>query len=158
MAKLSIKVGDPAPVFEGLDHAGSSVRLSDYRGKKHLLLYFYPKDSTPGCTAEARGFNRSLFEFEKRNTVVHGVSTDDVQSHERFRNSCSLQFQLIADHHKQISRAYGAIGGLMGILGMARRVTVLIDKEGVVRSVWTSVNPQNHPDEVLKEIDRLGLR
>lgn len=157
MSKLFVKPGDLAPEFQALDDRGSIFRLSDLRGKHHLVLYFYPKDHTPGCTIEARGFNRSLAEFEKRNTVVLGISTDGVISHRRFRELCGLQFRLLADSDKTIARAYGALGGLMGLFGMARRVTVLIDKLGIVRAVWDSVSPAAHPEDVLREIDRLGV-
>jgi peroxiredoxin Q/BCP len=95
--------------------------------------------------------------FEKRNTVVLGVSTDDVDSHERFRSNCGLGFRLIADPDKNISRAYGALGGLVSLLGMASRVTVLIDKKGIVCYVWDKVSPRQHPEEVLEKIDELNL-
>lgn len=157
MAKLSVKLGDRAPDFEALDDRGSSVRLSDFRKKNRVLLYFYPRDKTPGCTIEARSFNESLFEFERRKTVVFGVSTDDVRSHGRFRDSCALRFRLIADPDKRVCRAYGAIGGLPGLLGIASRVTVLLDEYGIVRAVWNKVSPRSHPEDVLRELDRLGL-
>lgn len=156
MATLNVTIGDPAPDFEAIDDRGQRVRLKDFRGQ-NVVLYFYPKDNTPGCTIEARSFNASLKEFEKRNTVVLGVSTDDVDSHERFRNNCGLGFRLIADPDKSISRAYGALSGVMSLLGMSQRVTVLIDKKGIVRHVWDKVSPRRHPEEVLEKIDELGL-
>lgn len=156
MANLTVTINEPAPDFEAVDDRGQPVRLKDFRGR-NLVLYFYPKDNTPGCTIEARTFNTSLAEFEERNTVVLGVSTDDVGSHERFRDHCGLQFRLIADPEKTISRAYGALGGLSGLLGLAQRVTVLIDKDGIVRAVWEKVSPSKHPQEVLEKIDELGL-
>lgn len=157
MANLNVTIGNPAPDFEAVDDRGQRVRLKDFRGQ-HVVLYFYPKDNTPGCTLEARSFNSVLKEFEKRNTVVLGVSTDDMDSHERFRNNCGLEFPLIADPDKQISRAYGALGGFMGLLGMNQRVTVLMDKKGIVRHVWDKVSPRRHPEEVLEKIDELGLK
>jgi len=156
MASLNITIGKPAPDFEAVDDRGERMRLKDFRGK-NVVLYFYPKDNTPGCTIEARSFNAFLNEFEKRNTVVLGVSTDDVDSHERFRNNCGLEFRLIADPDKEISQAYGALSGFMSWLGMAQRVTVLIDKKGIVRHVWDQVSPRRHPEEVLETIDELGL-
>ncbi|MBI4467989.1 MAG: peroxiredoxin [Acidobacteria bacterium] len=158
MAELKVKVGDRAPSFSGSDDRGSQVELAGFLNKRHVVLYFYPKDNTPGCTLEAKGFNLVLPEFERRNTVVLGVSTDDVASHGKFRDSCALQFRLIADTKKEITRAYGALGGLSGLLGFANRVTVLIDRQGLVRATWNKVDPQGHPQEVLAEIDRLGLR
>jgi peroxiredoxin Q/BCP len=107
---------------------------------------------------EARSFNSSLEEFGKRNTIVLGVSTDDVDSHGRFRDHCSLNFRLIADADKSVSRAYGAISGLTGLFGLAQRVTVLIDYQGMVRAIWEKVSPGQHPEEVLEKIDELGLK
>jgi peroxiredoxin Q/BCP len=98
-----------------------------------------------------------LEEFDKRNTVVLGVSTDDVDSHGRFRDNCGLGFRLIADSDKTVSRAYGAYGGFASLLGMSSRVTALIDKQGVVRAVWDKVSPRRHPEEVLEKIDELKL-
>lgn len=157
MAQLNVNVGDRAPDFEALDDRGHVVRLSDFREWQNVVLYFYPKDLTPGCTVEARSFNAALKEFQKRNTVVLGVSTDSVHSHERFRKTCDLQFRLVADPEGQISRKYGALGGLFGLLGLNQRVTVLIDKHGVVRAVWTKVSPRAHPEQVLRKIDELKL-
>ncbi|RMG51472.1 MAG: peroxiredoxin [Acidobacteria bacterium] len=153
---LKVALGQQAPDFEAIDDRGQPVRLSDFRGR-NVVLYFYPKDHTPGCTLEARSFNARLKEFDRRNTVVLGVSTDDVSSHQRFRDRCGLGFRLIADPRKEICRAYGALGGLMGVLGWSQRVTVLIDREGIVRAVWESVSPRQHPEEVLQRIDELGL-
>lgn len=153
---LNVALGHQAPDFEAVDDRGQSVRLSDFRGR-NVVLYFYPKDHTPGCTIEARSFNARLEEFHRRNTVVLGVSTDDVASHGRFRDRCGLGFRLIADPRKEICRTYGALGGVMGLLGWSRRVTVLIDREGVVRAIWEKVNPRQHSQEVLQKIDELGL-
>ncbi|MCS6804893.1 MAG: peroxiredoxin [Acidobacteriota bacterium] len=156
MAQLNVQIGQPAPDFESVDDRGQPIRLKDFRGQ-HVVLYFYPKDNTPGCLLEARAFNASLEEFTKRNTVVLGVSTDDVSSHERFRDNCGLRFRLIADSKKTIARTYGALSGLAGLLGLAQRVTVLIDKDGIVRAVWDKVSPRHHPEEVLEKIDELKL-
>jgi thioredoxin-dependent peroxiredoxin len=156
MANLNVKEGYPAPDFEALDDRGQRVRLKDFRGS-NIVLYFYPKDNTPGCTIEARSFNLNLKEFEKRNAVVLGVSTDDVDSHGRFRDGCGLGFRLIADPDREISLAYGAMGGFMSMLGMSQRVTVLIDGSGTIRAVWDKVSPRRHPEEVLEKIDELGL-
>jgi peroxiredoxin Q/BCP len=156
MTNLNVTIGSQAPDFQAVDDLGQQVRLKDFRGQ-NIVLYFYPKDNTPGCTIEARAFNARLKEFEKRNTVVLGVSTDDVNSHERFRNNCGLQFRLIADPDKNISRAYGALSGFFGLLGINQRVTVLIDKTGIVRAVWEKVNSRQHPEEVLRKVDELGL-
>jgi thioredoxin-dependent peroxiredoxin len=156
MANLNVTLNRPAPDFEAVDDRGDPIRLRDFRGQ-NVVLYFYPKDNTPGCTIEARSFNTSLDAFRQRNTVVLGVSTDDVAAHEQFRKGCGLEFQLIADPDKEISRRYGALGGLMGLFGMNRRVTVLIDQAGIVRFTWEKVSPRDHPVEVLRKIDELKL-
>lgn len=156
MSNPKIIVGQPAPDFEAVDDRGEQVRLKDFRGQ-NVVLYFYPKDHTPGCTIEARAFNARLQEFAERNTVVLGVSTDNVKSHERFRTNCGLGFRLIADPEKHISHACGALSGMTGWLGLAQRMTVLIDKKGVVRHIWDRVSPRHHPEEVLEKIDELGL-
>ena len=157
MPKLKVRPGDKAPDFEALDDKGSFVRISDFYGNKHIVLYFYPRDHTPGCTLEARGFNQLFSEFEKRNTAVLGLSTDAVTSHRRFSDSCALNFRLVADPEGRIARAYGALSGLLGIFGIASRVTVLIDKTGIVRAAWGAVSPRGHAEEVLREIDRIAL-
>jgi peroxiredoxin Q/BCP len=158
MAEAKLKVGSRAPEFEAFDDHGQVVRLSDVLQGGHVVLYFYPKDHTPGCTIEARAFNAALKEFQKRKTQILGVSTDSVDSHGKFRRSCNLQYRLVADTEGRIAHAYGAIGGLLGLLGITRRMTVLIDKKGTVRAVWTKVNPRDHPKEVLDMIDKMGLK
>ncbi|MBI4361743.1 MAG: peroxiredoxin [Euryarchaeota archaeon] len=143
-----LKPGDPAPPVEGLDQNGKH-----YSGVgKNLVLYFYPKDDTPGCTVEACGFRDDLEKFRGRRVEVVGVSVDGVVSHKNFEAKHSLNFPLLADHDKRITRAYGALSGM----GFANRVTYLVGADGKVKHVWPSVGPKTHSAEVLAKIQELG--
>jgi peroxiredoxin Q/BCP len=127
--------------------------LSSYRGKKNVVLYFYPKDGTPGCTIKAIGFSDREREFEKLDTVVFGVSKDDVLSHQAFRDEHGLSVQLLADTEEEVSRLYEVIqekivGG--HTKSCLLRSTFIIDKSGVVRHILQDVNPRAHVSEVLK--------
>ena len=138
-------VGAPAPELGLPDQSGTLRRLGDFRGKQ-IVLYFYPRDATPGCTVEARGFRDAYSEIEEAGAVVLGVSTDDVSSHAEFAGDEELPFPLLADRDERIARAYGV--GLT--LGMASRVTFVIDERGVVKQVFPDVDPSQHVDEVLR--------
>lgn len=144
-----IAVGSPAPDFTAPTDQGP-LRLSDLRGRK-VVLYFYPKDSTPGCTIEARGFRDAHDAFVAKNTVVIGVSKDSVKRHQSFKAKECLPFPLVADD-QGICEAYGAWREktLYGrsYMGIAR-VTVLIDETGTVARVWDPVKPAGHAEEVL---------
>ena len=148
------KPGDPAPDFSGLTTDGSRVSLKDLRGKK-LVLYFYPRDDTPGCTAQACSLRDHNAELEAKGAAILGVSAQDVDSHRKFTAKHKLNFPLLADADRSVARAYGAIGGgvggaLRGILGLAERVTFIIDEEGRVAHVIDSPDTANHAGEVLK--------
>ncbi len=145
-------VGTPAPDFTAKDQAGHLVTLSNLRGHP-VVLYFYPKDQTPGCTVEARGFRDSQTEYEKLGVTVLGVSSQDAKSHLTFAESESLGFSLLDDHNRKIATAYGV--GSVPVLGLYDRVTILIDKDGVVRMVWPNVSPKGHATEVLQAIRAL---
>lgn len=123
---MSPRVGQPAPDFDARSDDGRPVRLAELRGY-WVVLYFYPRANTPGCSVEARRFEAALPEFERLNATVIGVSTDTEARQASFRDTCSLSFPLIPDGDRAISRAYGVIGGLGGLLGMAARETFLID-------------------------------
>ncbi|MEM4410054.1 MAG: peroxiredoxin [Candidatus Caldarchaeum sp.] len=146
------KVGDKAPQFVAETYGGRSVSLKDFLGKV-VVLYFYPKDNTPGCTKEACSMRDGMDEFSSMGVEVLGVSTDSVRSHESFRDKYSLNFPLLSDKEKKIVKAYGVESGF----GSAKRVTFLIDKEGTIRHVWTKVNTANHAREVIDKIKELGL-
>ncbi len=141
-----IAVGDRAPDFSLHSQSDEEVRLGDYLGKKNVVLYFYPKDFTPGCTAEAKGFRDSYQEFSDGETEVIGVSSDTVESHRRFSQECSLPFKLLSDSGKRLRDLYG----VSSTLGLAGRVTFVIDKQGIVRLVYSSqLRPTKHIREAL---------
>jgi peroxiredoxin Q/BCP len=149
--KLTLKDGDPAPPFSAATSGGGRVSLADLKGK-HVVLYFYPKDDTPGCTKEACAFRDAYAQFKKRGAVVLGVSVDTVKAHDKFVEKFHLPFPLLADEDKQIVRAYGVWGekSFMGrkYLG-THRVTFLIGPDGRIRKIWPKVKPEEHADEVL---------
>jgi peroxiredoxin Q/BCP len=150
-----IKEGDAAPDFEVKDAEGNTVKLSDLRGQK-VVLYFYPKDDTPGCTKQACSLRDSHSVFEGRGIKVLGVSLDDETSHRKFADKYNLPFTLLADTDHAVADAYGVYGEkqFMGkkYMGVSR-VTFLIDEEGRVRKVFDKVNVEEHADEVLKAFD-----
>ena len=147
-----IKEGDAAPDFEARDAEGDNVRLSDLRGQK-VVLYFYPKDDTPGCTKEACSFRDSFAEFGRRGIKVLGVSLDDERSHRKFTDKYKLPFTLLADTDHAVAEAYGVYGEkqFMGkkYMGVSRK-TFLIDEQGKIKKVFDKVNVEEHADEVLK--------
>ena len=147
------KPGDMAPEFSGQTTDGTKVRLQDFRGRK-LVLYFYPMDDTPGCTAEACSLRDHNGEIRKKGAAILGVSAQDVDSHQRFTSKYQLNFPLLADTDRAVARAYGAIGGglggtLRGMLGMAERVTFIIDERGRIAHVVDDVNTRGHAEQVL---------
>jgi thioredoxin-dependent peroxiredoxin len=153
--KLELKEGNTAPEFSAMTNGGKKVSLTDYKGK-NVILYFYPKDDTPGCTKEACGFRDAYDEFKKRGAVVLGVSTDPVKTHDKFVEKFQLPFQLLADEDKKIVEAYGVWGekSFMGRKYMGtHRVTFLIDGDGRIKKIWPQVKPEDHPKEVLMALD-----
>jgi peroxiredoxin Q/BCP len=146
-----IEEGKPAPDFELRDDAGDAVRLSALRGKP-VVLYFYPKDDTPGCTTQACGIRDAYGEFEAQGAVVLGVSPDDVRSHAKFRQKYGLPFTLLADPDHAVAEEYGVWGEkrYMGktYLGV-KRWTFVIDEDGNVKKVFPDVKPAEHADDVL---------
>lgn len=142
-----IEQGQEAPGFEALDQSGDPVSLSGFEGRK-LVLYFYPKDDTPGCTTEACSFRDAIQRFEENGVAVVGVSADTVESHEAFAEKYGLEFPLLADHDREIIESYG----VEGEFGNASRVTVVIDEDGIVERVYTDVDPDAHVEEILGDI------
>jgi peroxiredoxin Q/BCP len=152
-----IEEGETAPDFTLKDDKGSDVRLSDFRGKP-VVLYFYPKDDTPGCTKEACAFRDRRADMESRGAVVLGVSPDDVASHGRFRDKYSLNFPLLADAGHQVAERYGAWGEkvFMGRKSIGiRRSTFLIDREGKVAKAWKKVSVDGHDEQVLAALEKV---
>lgn len=147
-----LKEGDTAPDFSTRDENGNPVKLSDLRGQK-VVLYFYPKDDTPGCTKEACSIRDSFSEFEERGIKVLGVSLDDEASHQAFMSKFDLPFTLLSDTDHSVSDAYGVYGeqtwGDKKYMGVARK-TFLIDEDGKIKKVFDKVNVEQHADEVLQ--------
>ncbi len=149
--ELKLKEGDPAPDFSVATSGGGNVSLSDFKGK-NVVLYFYPKDDTPGCTKEACAFRDGFAAFKKKGAVILGVSPDSVKKHDKFVEKFKLPFTLLADEDKKIANAYGVWGekSFMGRKYMGVfRVTFLIGGDGRIKQIWPAVKPEEHADEVL---------
>jgi thioredoxin-dependent peroxiredoxin len=144
-------VGTSAPDFTLSSQDGQPVKLSSLRGQ-WVVLYFYPKDFTGGCTVEAHNFQRDLDEYQKRNAVVLGVSVQDEATHKQFCAKEGLHFKLLADTKKEVSKEYSSIINL-GIAKLSARHTFLIDSQGAVRKIWLDVDVKKHSDEVLAALD-----
>jgi peroxiredoxin Q/BCP len=152
-----LETGKRAPDFTLESDRGAKVKLSSFRGKP-VVLYFYPKDDTPGCTKEACSFRDRKEELADLGAVVLGVSPDDVASHRRFRDKFSLNFPLLADPELKVSEKYGAWGekNLYGKTSLGiRRSTYLIDTQGVIRKVWTNVKTEGHDEQVVAALKEL---
>src|SRR5271165_25744 len=145
--------GSNAPDFTLPSQEGSSVSLKDYRGK-WVVLYFYPKDQTPGCTREAHNFQADQSKYDARNSVILGVSVDSVDSHKKFCTKEGLNFKLLADSDGEVSREYGSLTNL-GLVKFAARHTFLIDPSGKIARAYTSVDPGRHSEDVLAALDQL---
>ena len=146
-----IKEGSQAPQFKGMNQNGEEIALDDFSGK-NVVLYFYPKDDTPGCTKEACSLRDDIAELKAKNAVVIGVSTDSIDSHKRFVDKFNLPFHLIADPEKEIITAYGTWGEKSmygrkyeGIL----RHTFVIDPDGIIKKIFAKVKPASHAEQVL---------
>src|SRR2546423_11677660 len=145
--------GSLAPNFTLASQEGSSVSLQDYRGK-WVILYFYPKDQTPGCTREAHNFQLDQPKYAERDAAVLGVSVDSVDSHKKFCAKEGLNFKLLADTDHGVTKAYGSLTNL-GVAKFAARHTFLIDPNGKIAKVYSSVDPVRHSGEVLADLDQL---
>ena len=152
--ELKLKEGDAAPGFSAATSGGGTLSLDELKGK-NVILYFYPKDDTSGCTKEACAFRDDFAEFRKKGAVVLGVSTDSVKSHDKFVNKYKLPFTLLADEEKKIVEAYG-VWGEKSFMGRkykgTHRVTFLIGPDGHIKKIWPKVKPEEHADEVLAAI------
>ena len=151
---ITLKEGDKAPDFELEDQKGNKVRLSSLKGKK-IILYFYPKDDTSGCTREACDFRDNLNHLQKRDVAVLGVSNDDLKSHEKFSSKYNLNFSILSDVDKKISKEYG-VYELKQSYGREyygiTRSTFLIDGQGRIKKIFYKVNPEQHIDEILHAV------
>lgn len=156
MEKIILKVGDKAPDFKAIDQDGKEMNLSDYKGKK-VILYFYPKDNTSGCTAEACSLRDGYEDLQRMGLEVIGVSPDGAKSHQSFISKHNLPFRLIADTEKEVAQRYGVWGEkkmygrtYMGIL----RTTFIIDANGVISHIFNKVNTKDHVHQILDELGK----
>jgi peroxiredoxin Q/BCP len=151
--EIKVKAGDRAPDFEGPTSDGSRLGLKDFVGKKNVVLYFYPKDDTPGCTREACSFRDNLQPIRDMGAEIIGVSLDSIQSHSRFASKFGLAFPLISDKDKRIANAYGV---LKDTGTSTSRVTFIIDKSGKVAKVFPQVDVSKHTEEVVSALKELA--
>jgi len=156
MSKL--KIGDTIPDFEAPATSDLNFKLSDYKGKSNLVIYFYPKDSTPGCTTEGQNFRDLYNEFKAHDTEVFGVSKDSMKRHENFKAKQAFPFELISDESGEVCELFGVWQlkknygkEYMGIV----RSTFLIDKDGILRRMWDKVRVKGHVDDVLEAVKEL---
>jgi len=152
---IKLKEGDIAPAFTAMTSGGGKISLAELKGK-NVILYFYPKDDTSGCTKEACAFRDGFADFKKRGAVILGVSPDSVKSHDKFVKKFSLPFTLLADEDKKIVEAYG-VWGMKIFWGRkylgTHRVTFLIGPDGRIKKIWPDVKPEEHAAEVLAALE-----
>ena len=157
---MALRIGDQAPDFEAVGYqAGKKrvVRLADFRGQQHLVLYFYPRDFTPVCTREACGFRDAYEELKSKGAEVIGVSVDDDATHGRFAERHGLPFVLVADQDKALARAYGAMSLMGNLFGSSKRLTYVIDKQSRIVAVFDSaLLASKHVDGAREAIGKLG--
>jgi peroxiredoxin Q/BCP len=150
--ETKVKEGDTAPDFDGPTSDGSRLGLKNFVGKKNVVLYFYPKDDTPGCTKEACSFRDNLDSIRRMGAEIIGVSLDSVESHRKFASKYNLPFPLISDKEKRLAQAYGV---LKDTGTSASRVTFIIDKAGKVAKVFPKVDVTKHTEEVVAALKEL---
>ena len=153
MAQTTPQVGSPAPAVNLPSNDGRQVSLNDYKGK-WVVLYFYPKDFTSGCTLEAQNFQRDLAKYQNASAIILGVSVDNAESHKNFCAKEGLNFKLLADTDAKVSEAYGSVKDYDG-KKMSARNTFIINPEGKIARVFTGVKPQTHSEEVLQALAEL---
>jgi len=150
--KAELSISDPAPSFELLDQNGNTHKLTDYNGD-WLVLYFYPKDDTPGCTTEACSFRDDIYKISELKAKIVGISTDNVESHEKFAKKYSLPFPLLSDKDALVAKSYGS-AVRVGPFKMAKRHSFIISPTGKIAMIYRRVNPTTHSNEI---IDKLKL-
>ncbi|KGO89440.1 peroxiredoxin [Flavobacterium suncheonense] len=149
----AIKVGDKLPLFGAKDQQGNDFYIASVLGKKVLVIYFYPKDDTPGCTKQACFFRDQYEEFTDLGVEVVGISGDSVASHKKFAERYKLPFTLLSDEDKSLRKLFGVPANLLGLL--PGRVTYVVDKKGIVRMVFDSMNAENHFPKTLEQVKKL---
>jgi thioredoxin-dependent peroxiredoxin len=151
---MQVKVGDKAPDFTLLSQTGESVTLSDLIGKKNIVLYFYPKDESKGCTRQACAFRDKYEVFTDLGAEVIGISSDDIKSHEAFVEKYNLPFTLLSDEKKEVRKLYG-VKSTFGVI--PGRITYIIDKKGIVRHVFSSqFKPKKHIKEAIEALKKIN--
>ena len=157
---MSLEVGAEAPLFSAESESGEAVRLESFRGDRRVVLFFYPKDDTPGCTAEAKEFRDALAAFEERGAAVIGCSGGGAESHAKFKAKYDLNFPLLVDEDAAVASSYGAYveKQMFGkrFMGVSRK-TFLIDESGKIAQIWEKVKPKGHAAQVLAALDALSL-
>lgn len=154
--RTHLKAGQPAPEFDLLDADGKTHRLKDYRGKK-LLIYFYPRDNTPGCIAQASEIRDHITEYVKRYVNILGISTDTSEIHKQFTADFGLCFPLLADPTASTVKAYGVLNRWIPFWKLARRTSFLIDEKGIILKIWDPASRSKHTSVVLNYIDEAKL-
>tara|TARA_B100000029_G_scaffold116382_1_gene109159 strand:+ start:360 stop:836 length:477 start_codon:yes stop_codon:yes gene_type:complete len=152
--KAELVLNDPAPYFELFDQSGNLHKLTDYSGE-WLVLYFYPKDDTPGCTTEACSFRDDIYKIRELKTKIVGVSTDDRESHEKFAKKYSLPFPLLSDEDAVVAKSYGSAFKI-GPFTMAKRHTFIISPFGKIAMIYRKVDPSSHSQEVIDSLKLLS--
>ncbi|MDX1653029.1 MAG: peroxiredoxin [Brumimicrobium sp.] len=151
---MSVKKGDQCPTFTLKNSAGEAISISNYIGKKKLVIYFYPKDNTYGCTKQACSFRDSYVDFVETGAEVFGISSDSVDSHKAFARSNNLSFQLLSDPKGKVRKQFGVPSDLFGLI--PGRVTYIVDKKGVIQGVFNSqLDPKKHSSEALRVLKSL---
>ena len=153
LTRAEINTGEPAPGFELADQYNNTHKLTDYRGQ-WLIIYFYPKDDTPGCTTEACNFRDDIFRIRNLNAEVVGISVDNTESHARFAEKHGLPFPLLSDGDANVAKSYGSLMSL-GPVKIAKRHSFIIDPEGMVARIYRNVNPRKHSEEIILDLDAL---
>jgi len=155
---MTLNPGDVAPDFSLPDGEGNVVKLADFRGKR-VILYFYPRDNTPGCTKEACGFRDAYPQYQDQNVVILGVSTDDAKSHTKFATKHSLPFPLLTDEGGQVAAQYDSYGlkKFMGkeYMGISR-TTFIIGPDGTIEKIYKKVKPEPHAEQILTDLEELN--
>ncbi len=152
---MKLKVGSKIPQFVLPDQDGNNININDLTGKSNLVIYFYPKDDTPGCTAEACSFRDQFVDFKETGAEVIGISSDTVASHKKFAEKHNLPFRLLSDVNKQVRKAFGVPGDMLGLL--PGRVTYVVDKQGIVRHIFNSqFNAAKHVEEAIGVLKQLS--